>query len=227
MLAKQLMDYGRFLVISEQRRLKRMKQHCLLVNQENDVRTTAKGPTNISPSASSLSISSPSASSTSTSSPSPSSPSASSPSASSPFSSSPSAYPPSLNVTVSTDSDDNEEFIHHINSTVDHSTVDDEEMISIGQIMKKYHDVVGNKHWVARYGKTVSQRSGKRYTMARKCNTCGKHTCCFCYQCGIPLCFSINSSGPSHGRNCFIEHVKQHFKKTERLVQNESSELVA
>ena len=89
-----------------------------------------------------------------------------------------------------------------------------EDTIDIGMIIKKYHNVISTKHWVAKYGKTVSPRSGKRYTMARKCSACGKHTCCFCYQCGIPLCFSINNIGSQHSRKCFVHHVREHCIKS-------------
>ena len=97
-----------------------------------------------------------------------------------------------------------------------------EDPIDIGMIIKKYHDIIGTKHWVAKYSKTVSPRSGKRYTMARKCSACGKHTCCFCYQCGVPLCFSINNIGATHSRKCFTDHVKEHCRKSTRLTQDDS-----
>ena len=51
--------------------------------------------------------------------------------------------------------------------------------IGIGVIHAKFHDTVGCKHWVAQYP-TIVGTSGKRYTKARRCNSCGKSTCCFC-----------------------------------------------
>ena len=67
----------------------------------------------------------------------------------------------------------------HDPSVATTSSGEDDANINIGVIIQKYHDLEGCKHWVAQYGKTVSQTSGKKYTKARKCVTCGKHTCCF------------------------------------------------
>ena len=103
--------------------------------------------------------------------------------------------------------------------------IDNGEPIDIGQIVKKYHDGLDNKHWVAKYPKTTSPRSGKRYTKARRCSVCGKHTCCFCYQCNVPLCFSVLDGERQHGRNCFLEHVRS-FTRKSICLQEDVSELV-
>ena len=100
------------------------------------------------------------------------------------------------------------------------SSNEEEAHINIGVIIKKFHDTEGSKHWVAQYGKTVSCKTGKKYTKARKCAKCGKHTCCFCYQCGVPLCYSINRN--SHDHMCFKNHVREHVRKSVRLGDDDS-----
>ena len=99
--------------------------------------------------------------------------------------------------------------------------------IDIGVIHAKFHDPIGCKHWVAQYPMTVG-RSGKRYTMARKCSLCMKNTCCFCYQCEVPLCYPIGPTGAraSHNRQCFKEHVKDHSRKSPKRTSHMKSELI-
>lgn len=97
--------------------------------------------------------------------------------------------------------------------------------IEINTIIKRFHDTLGSKHWVAKYPTVQNQRTLKRYTKARRCSTCGKSTCCFCYQCGIPLCYSISQGQPKHTHECFVEHVKEHVRKTTGL-NMQDSELV-
>ena len=75
-----------------------------------------------------------------------------------------------------------------------HNDSTNDDSIEIGVIRAKFNDSKGCEHWVAQYPKTTG-RSGKRYTMARKCSSCGKNTWCFCLQCNLPFCYPINNHG--------------------------------
>ena len=90
-----------------------------------------------------------------------------------------------------------------------------DDSIEIGVIRAKFYDSSGCDHWVAQYPKTIG-KSGKKYTMARKCSSCGKSTCCFCLQCNVPLCYPINNHGSklTHGRDCFESHIQTVSKRT-------------
>ena len=50
--------------------------------------------------------------------------------------------------------------------TSDTSFEMEEEEVTEDRIAYRYHDPLGNDHWVVRYPKTVGKKSGKRYTMA-------------------------------------------------------------
>ena len=108
-------------------------------------------------------------------------------------------------------------------------TVNAEDEELAGRIVYRYHDANGGNHWVVRYTKTIGS-AGKKYTKARRCKRCGGHTCCFCYQCNIPLCYCISAertNGITHERKCFKDHIKEHVRKSNRIGNNDTvSELV-
>ena len=102
--------------------------------------------------------------------------------------------------------------------------------ITDDRIVYRFHDSLGNDHWVAQFPKTVGS-SGKRYTMARKCSKCMKHTCCYCLQCNIPLCYCISGGGSGNGgkheRDCFKQHIRDHARRSQRLDKEHTvSELI-
>ena len=111
----------------------------------------------------------------------------------------------------------------------DNDTVFDFNMdVTNDRIVYRYHDRLGNNHWVVRFPKTTG-RSGKRYTMARKCSKCGKHTCCYCLQCNIPLCYCIGHEGlgSNNDRQCFTQHIREHVRRSMRIEdENTVSELI-
>ena len=105
--------------------------------------------------------------------------------------------------------------------TSDTSFEMEEEEVTEDRIAYRYHDPLGNDHWVVRYPKTVGKKSRKRYTMARRCSRCKKHTCCYCMQCNIPLCYCISNegigNGPNDERDCFREHIRENARRSARL----------
>ena len=105
--------------------------------------------------------------------------------------------------------------------TSDTSFEMEEEEVTEDRIAYRYHDPLGNDHWVVRYPKTVGKKSGKRYTIARRCSRCRRHTCCYCMQCNIPLCYCISNegigNGPNHERDCFREHIRENARRSARL----------
>ena len=108
------------------------------------------------------------------------------------------------------------------------ATFDTDDDDTNSRIIYRFHDRLGNDHWVVRYPKRVG-RTGKRYTMARRCTTCKKHTCCYCLQCNTPLCYCIKNEGKdsAHDRQCFKKYIQEHVRRTDRLDSNELvSELV-
>ena len=102
----------------------------------------------------------------------------------------------------------------------------DSEDVEEDRIIYRFHDTLGHDHWVVRYPKTIG-RSGKRYTKARRCITCSKHTCCYCFQCNIPLCYCISrgeaGNGSRHERECFKHHIKEHARKSRRITNENVS----
>ena len=107
------------------------------------------------------------------------------------------------------------------------ATKSNDDDIDIGVIHAKFYDAIGCKHWVAQYPMTIG-RTGKKYTMARKCASCKKNTCYFCYHCNIPLCYPVGPNGgnASHRRECFKNHVKDYARKSPRQTSHIQSELI-
>ena len=63
----------------------------------------------------------------------------------------------------------------------------------------------GNSHTLTRFPIVQTGKRQKRRALAQKCDTCGKDTTMFCYECGISYCYSKGNSG--HGRKCFQHHI--------------------
>ena len=63
----------------------------------------------------------------------------------------------------------------------------------------------GNLHTLARFPVVQTGQKQKRRALVQKCNTCGKDSTMFCFECGICYCHSKGNSG--HGRKCFQHHV--------------------
>ena len=92
---------------------------------------------------------------------------------------------------------------------------DDNDVVEIRVIHEKFVNPLGDLHWVAQYPKTVAKSGTKKtYTKSRKCRTCNRNTCCFCYQCNLPFCYTIGKN--THARQCFHSHVSSNCRRSPR-----------
>ena len=63
----------------------------------------------------------------------------------------------------------------------------------------------GNLHTLVRFPVVQTGKKQKKRALVQKCDSCGKDSTMFCYECGICYCYSKGNSG--HGRKCFQHHV--------------------
>ena len=61
----------------------------------------------------------------------------------------------------------------------------------------------GVNHKLAKFPVIIGKNDRKR-GMIKQCDTCKKHTTCFCVHCMKPLCYSISTV---HARTCFADHI--------------------
>ena len=71
--------------------------------------------------------------------------------------------------------------------------------------IKEFIDGNGMKHTLAKFPVIQTGIKQKKQARVQVCRACSKETTMFCFECGKPLCFSVDGRG--HGRLCFQEHI--------------------
>ena len=68
-----------------------------------------------------------------------------------------------------------------------------------------YKDGNDNKHTLCKFPVVQTGNNKKKRSRVQSCDSCGKETTYFCFECQKGFCYCSSNKG--HGRKCFIEHV--------------------
>ena len=87
--------------------------------------------------------------------------------------------------------------------------------ITAHDIVATFQDAVGGNNSVAKFESTTSagtNTKGKTYIMTRKCESCNKKSCTFCYECNETHCYPLRKSKGHVNDSCFMSHVRKSWK---------------